>query len=344
VRAILHDAPGGPEALRLEDVPEPVPDRLDVVVAVRACALNRLDVVQREGWFRLPGFRAPHIPGMDVAGEVVALGADVRAVALGDRVVVDPSLAGVPEGSGLAGLGDRHGLLGVIGGNVDGGYAQRCLVPSTHVHRVPDHVPLEHAATFPTAWMTARHALFAVGGLEPGDVVLVHAAGAGVSVAAIQLARAAGATVLATASSERKCARARELGAAATCVHRDADVAAWAMDVTAGHGADVVLDHVGAALFDASLRALAVGGRLVTCGATSGDQATISSLGLLYSRGLRILGSDAYAPEEFAPAWRAFCDGGFEVVIDGRYPLEAAGEAQQRLLAGDVIGKLLLLP
>src|SRR5690606_13901324 len=159
----------------------------------------RLDVVQRNGWFTLPGFTLPHIAGMDVAGEVVQLGAGVEGLREGERVVVDPSLAGAPEGSRYHGMGDHYGELGVIGATVAGGYAERRLVPATHVHRGPDDMPIAQAAAFPPAYRTAWHALFEVGRLQPGETVLVHAAGAGVSVAAIQLAAQRGATVLATA-------------------------------------------------------------------------------------------------------------------------------------------------
>lgn len=344
MKVVRYDRPGGPEVLEYVDVPDPAPGPADVVVAVRACALNRLDVVQRNGWFQLPGFAYPHIAGMDVAGEVVAVGTEVDAVGVGDRVVVDPSLAGVPDGSKLAGRGDLYGELGVIGANVDGGYAERCLVPSTHVYAVPDHVSLEQAATFPTAFLTAAHALFDVGYLAAGETVLVHAAGSGVSVAAIQLARRAGATVLATAGTEEKCERALALGAAGAHTNRTGDVAAWVRDVTGGRGVDMVLDHVGTALFEASLFSLAPRGRLVNCGNTSGDAAAIPSLGHLYHLGLRILGSDPYRPEEFGPVWETFCEARFDVVIDSTFALVDAAAAQEKLLRAEAFGKILLVP
>lgn len=344
MKAVLYRKPGGPEVLEHVEVPDPEPDAKDVVVAVRACALNRLDVVQRNGWFQMPGFAYPHIAGMDVAGEVVAIGSEVDDVDVGDRVVIDPSLAGVAGGSKLAGRGDLYGELGIIGATVDGGYAERCLAPASHVHLVPDHVPLHHAATFPTAYLTAAHALFEVGGLVAGETVLIHAAGAGVSTAAIQLARHAGATVLATAGTDEKCERARTIGAAHVLNNRTGDIAAWAREVTDGRGVDMVLDHVGTALFEASLFALAIRGRLVNCGNTTGDQATIPSLGHLYHLGLRILGSDPYRPEEFARVWDTFCSGAFEVVIDSEYPLADAGSAQTKLLASEFFGKILLVP
>ena len=344
MKAVLYTEPGGPEVLQHVEVPDPDPEALDVVVAVKACALNRLDVVQRNGWFQMPGFTYPHIAGMDVAGEVVAVGSDVDGVAVGDRVVVDPSMAGVAEGSKLAGMGDLYGVLGVIGATVDGGYAELCLAPASHVQRLPDAMSYEQAAAFPTAFMTAAHALFEIGRLQTGETMLVHAAGSGVSVAAIQLAKHAGATVLATAGTEEKCERAISIGADHAHTNRGGDVAAWVREVTDGRGVDMVFDHVGTALFGPSLFSLAIRGRLVTCGNTTGDQAVIPSLGYLYHLGLQILGSDPYRPEEFPAVWQQFCDGGFETVIDSTFPLADAGAAQEKLLSSEFFGKILLTP
>ncbi|MEM8620804.1 MAG: zinc-binding dehydrogenase [Actinomycetota bacterium] len=330
--------------LQLVDVADPDPGPADVVVDVEACALNRLDIVQRNGWFHMPGFALPHIAGMDVAGTVSQVGSEVGDVAVGDRVVVDPSLSGVAEGSKLAGRGDLYGELGIIGATADGGYAERCLVPASHVYPVPDAMPIEHAATFPTCFLTAAHALFTVGELHAGDTVMIHAAGSGVSVAGIQLAAKAGATVLATAGAEAKLERAKTLGATHVANNRTTDVAGWAREVTDGRGVDMVFDHVGTALFAPSVFALAVGGRLVNCGNTSGDEATIPSLGFLFHQAASIRGSGPYSPEEFGPAWEQFCSGDFAVEIDTEYPLAEAAAAQEQMASNDVFGKILLRP
>lgn len=344
MKAMLYRSPGGPEVLEYTDAPDPEPGAADVVVRVEACALNRLDVVQRNGWYQMPGFQYPHIAGMDVAGTVAAVGSEVTNLSVGDRVVVDPSLAGVADGSKLAGRGDLYGELGIIGATVDGGYAERCLVPATHAYRVPDEMPIEHAATFPTCYLTAAHALFEVGGLVAGETVLIHAAGAGVSVAAIHLAKHAGATVLATAGTDEKCERALELGADHVLNNRTGDVAGWARGVTQGAGVRMVFDHVGTALFGPSLFALGVKGRLVNCGNSSGDTATIPSLGYVFHSGISIIGSDPYRPEEFGPVWNTFCEQRFPVVIDAEFALSEAGAAQQKMLNNDVFGKILLRP
>ena len=344
MKAMRYHEPGGPDVLRYEEIPDPEPGPVDVVVDVVATALNRLDVVQRNGWFAMPGFTLPHIAGMDVAGVVSEVGDEVDGVAVGDRVVVDPSLAGVDDRSKLGGRGDLYGELGIIGGTVDGGYAERCLVPASHVYAVPHAMSLETAATFPTCWLTAVHALFDVGGLAEGETVMIHAAGSGVSVAGIQLAVNAGATVLATAGTDEKCQRAKELGAAHVLNNRTGDVAAWARELSAGAGVNMVFDHVGTALFGPSLFALGIGGRLVNCGNSSGDEAVIPSLGYVFHSGIKILGSDPYRPEEFAPAWDTFCANNFNAAIDSAFDLPNAAEAQEKMLTSNFFGKILLKP
>ena len=260
-------------------------------------------------------------------------------------MVVDPSLAGVDDRSKLAGMGDLYGELGVLGGTVAGGYAERCLAPASHVYPVPDEMPIEHAATFPTCFLTASHALFPVGGLTAGETVLIHAAGSGVSVAAIQLAVAAGATVIATAGTPREARPGRTAGCQPRVQqphrrchrlgspgHRRVAASTWSSTTSAPHCSAP------------SLFTIAPKGRLVSCGNTSGDEATIPSLGFVFHMGISIRGSDPYPPEEFGPTWDTFCTGDFTSVIDDQYPLADAAEAQTRLEANDVIGKVVLRP
>lgn len=344
MKAALYRECGGTEVLTYDDVPDPEPGPVDVVIDVAATALNRLDVVQRNGWFNLPGFQLPHIAGMDVAGVVSAIGSEVDGISIGDRVVVDPSLAGVDDRSKLGGMGDLYGDLGIIGATVDGGYAEKCLVPASHVYPVPDDISFEQAAPFATCYVTAAHALFDVGHLEAGETVMIHAAGAGLSTAAIQLAKHAGATVLATAGTDIKCERALTLGADYVLNNRTGDITGWGREVTNGDGVDMVLDHVGTALFGPSLFALGLHGRLVNCGNASGDEATIPSLGYLFHSGIAILGSDPYGPEEFGPVWEDFCAGHYDVVIDSVFPLEQAAAAQTKMMTNDFFGKILLKP
>lgn len=344
MKALLYERPGGPEVMHYLDVAEPVPGACDVVVEVAATSLNHLDVVQRNGWFTMPGYSLPHIAGMDVVGTVVEVGSEVDGVAVGDRVVVDPSLAEVHEGSKLAGMGDLYGELGIIGGTVAGGYAEQCLVPATHVHAIPDTMSWRHAVCFPTAWMTAWHALFTVGRLVAGETMMVHAAGSGVSMAAIQLAKQAGVTVLATAGSDEKCSKALTLGADHVLNNRTGDVTSWAREVTQGEGVDLVFDHVGPALWAQSMFSLKVRGRLVSCGNTSGDVATIPSLGAMFHMGIQILGSDPYRYDEFGPAWDVYSTSGFCSAVDSVFPLAAGAEAHRKMECSDFFGKIVLEP
>ena len=344
MKALLYRQPGGPEVLEYTEVADPEPGARDVVVDVAATALNHLDVVQRNGWYALPGFSLPHIAGMDIVGTVAAVGGEVSRVKVGDRVVVDPSLAEVPEGSKLAGRGDLYGELGVLGANADGGYAEQCLAPETHVHLIPDGVDFHTAVCFPTAFLTAWHALFPIGRLTAGETVMIHAAGSGVSMAGIQLAKHAGATVLATAGTDDKCERALELGADFVLNNRTGDVAGWAREVTQGVGVDMVFDHVGPALWAQSMFSLKARGRLVNCGNTTGDTATIPSLGFMFHMGIQILGSDPYRYEEFAEAWQVFTSAGMKAVVDSVFPLAEAATAQDKMMHSDFFGKIILEP
>jgi NADPH:quinone reductase-like Zn-dependent oxidoreductase len=344
VKAVQYHRFGGPEVLEYVDVPDPEPMAGDVVIKVRATALNHLDVVQRNGWYALPGYQLPHISGMDLMGEVVAAGSAVSNVVVGDRVVVDPSLSEVRPDSALAGHGDLYGELGVIGGTLNGGYAQLCLAPASHVYRVPDEVSDLGAAVFPTCWLTAWHALIETGKLQAGETLLVHAAGSGVSVAAIQIAHWRGATVLATAGGAAKVEQALTMGVAAACDNRTEDVTGFAMGATAGAGVDMVFDHVGPALFAPSLFALKPRGRMVVAGNTTGDQATIGSLGHLFHMGISIIGSDPYRYHEFAEAWAVYCTLNPTPVVTAEFPLAEAAEAHRRMEAGNFFGKLVLRP
>ncbi|MGA8705505.1 MAG: zinc-binding dehydrogenase [Steroidobacteraceae bacterium] len=343
MKAARYSGHGGPEVIRYEDVAEPEIAPADVVIKVAACAVNRLDLIQRVGHYTLPGYRLPHIAGMDIAGTVVEVGREVDNIALGDRVLVNPSLTGVRGNSRFLGLDDRYGRLGVIGANVDGGYAELCAAPASHVQTIPDRFSFDEAACIPTCFVTAWHGLSEIGALGAGESVLIHAAGGGVSSAAIQIARRLGATVLATARSEAKLEHARRLGANHLLCNRDAAVAQWAHDVTGGRGVDMVFDHVGPALWQASLGALRPRGRLITCGATTGAAVTLE-LGRVHLMGIRIIGSDSYTYEEFERALSLYWRGGFQQFIDSTFPLAAAGEAQRRMDSLELTGKVLLKP
>jgi NADPH:quinone reductase-like Zn-dependent oxidoreductase len=341
MRAVVQRDFGGTGVLDITDVPDAVHGPRDVLVAVRLSALNHLDVLQRVGPPLLPGFSLPHIAGMDVVGEVVAVGDAVDDVSVGTRVIVNPALhCGVCE---VCQRGDDGfcPTVRVVGGNHPGGYAELCAIPATHVYAIPDAVSYEAAVIIPTAFSTAWHALVAVARLRVGETVMIHAAASGVSTAAIQLAKRMGAMVIATAGSDAKLGFAKRLGADVVVNNRTEDVVGAARAATNGRGVDVVFDHVGPALFEPSLFSLRPRGRLVFCGTTTGRRAEFS-LPYAYHFGVQILGVDPYSYAEFeemlAYAWTA----GFDPVIDTEYPLDAVPEAQDRLERGDVVGKLLL--
>ena len=342
MKALLYRVTGGTDVLEYVDVEDPTPGPDDVIVHVAVTALNQLDIVQRAGYFTMPGNTLPHIAGMDVVGTIVEIGTSVPADRICERVVVNPSLAGVADGSKLAGMGDLRGDLGVIGATVAGGYAERCLVPQTHALEIPDAMSWDDAVCFPSSWVTAWHALIDVGQLQAGEAIMIHAAGSGLGVAAIQLAKHLGATVLATAGTDDKCEQARSLGADFVLNNRTGDVTAWAYASTGG--VDVVFDFVGPALWDASFFALRHRGRLVCCGNTTGDAVSIPSLGFLYSKGIRILGSDAYTSAEFAAAWATYQAGQFRAVVDSVFALTDGAQAQDKMSRSDFFGKILLRP
>jgi NADPH:quinone reductase-like Zn-dependent oxidoreductase len=293
----------------------------------------------------LPGFTLPHIAGMDVAGEVVAVGDGVTSVVVGDRVLVNPALHCGTCGWCRRGDDGFCTEVRVVGATVPGGYADRCVVPATHLHLLPDRVSYEEAATIPTIYSTAWHSLVTVGRLRIGETVMVHAAASGVSVAAIQLAKRIGARVVATAGTAAKRELALKLGADVVVDSRGEDVAGAARAASDGRGVDMVFDHVGPALFAASIFALRPRGRLVFCGTTTGTEASIN-LPFAYHFGIKLLGVDPYSYAEFGEMLAAYWDGGFTPVIDSVYPLElsAVQEAQTRLERGDVLGKVLLRP
>ncbi|MGH8131388.1 MAG: zinc-binding dehydrogenase, partial [Steroidobacteraceae bacterium] len=266
-----------------------------------------------------------------------------NGVSIGDRVVINPSMTKVRGNSHFLGLDDIYGVLGVIGASLDGGYAELCAAPASHVHVIPAGISFEEAACIPTCYATAWQALVEIGELKAGETVLINGAGGGVSSAGIQLGKKLGATVLATARTARKLEHAARIGADHVLINQGTGIARWARELTAGRGVDMVFDHVGPALWQSSLDALRPRGRLITCGATTGPEVTIG-LGQLHRMGIRIMGSDCYTYEQFQRVLAFYWQGGFRKMIDSEFPLAEAGEAHRRMDSGDVTGKILLKP
>ena len=340
MRAVRFHAHGGPDVLRYEEAPDPVAAAGQVVVRVRACALNHLDLYQRRGLERVT-IPLPHISGADVAGEVVD--APGGELATGTRVLLQP---GVSCGRCAACLGGHDNMCArydVLGYQSDGGYAELVRVPAVNVVPMPEHISFVDAAAFPLTFLTAWHMLVTRAKVVAGETVLVLAGASGVGQAAIQLARLFGADVIATAGSAGKQQRARELGAREVIDHYASDIAAEVRRLTGKRGVDVVVEHVGQATWAKSVRALAPGGRLVTCGNTTGWEANID-LRFLFSRQLSLLGSYMGTKAELLQAAPLFFDGRLRPLVDAVMPLAEAADAHRRLEAGGVSGKLVLTP
>ncbi len=344
MRAAIYHAHGDADVLTVQEVPTPEPAPGEVLVEVRACGLNHLDLLQRRGPALIPGFVLPHIAGMDVSGVVVATGDGVDgSTTVGTRVLVNPAIGCGTCAACLIAEDGKCERAVVIGGNRDGGYAEYVAVPAANVHPIPDDVGFEEAAVIPTVWMTAWHALMETGGLRMGESVLIHAASSGVSTAAIQLAKAAGAFVVATGSTPDKLEYARGLGADAVVDSAGGDIVTATRAATGGRGVDVVLDHVGPAVWDASIYSLAPKGRLVFLGNTTGNRASFD-LVYAYHFGLKLLGSDPYDRHEFDRLLATYWASDFVTPIDRVFPLADARAAQERLESRVVAGKVVLVP
>jgi NADPH:quinone reductase-like Zn-dependent oxidoreductase len=339
VLAVRFHQHGGPEVLRYEEAPDPVPAPGEALVRVRACALNRLDLWERGGLPHVP-IPMPHISGSDVAGEVVSAG--VPDMPPGTRVMLQPGISCgrcIECLSGEDNACDGYQVLGYR--DHPGGYAELVTVPVQNLIAIPDRVDFISAAAFPLTFLTAWRMLITCARLTRGEVVLVLAAGSGVGQAAVQIAALHGARVIATAGSAEKLARARELGASEVIDHHRQDIAEEIKRLTNRRGVDVVIEHVGEATWAKSVRALARGGRLVTCGATTGAAGALD-IRALFSKRLTIQGSYMGTKGELLEVARLFFAGDVKPAIDRTFPLAAAAAAQRRLEASGQFGKIVL--
>jgi NADPH:quinone reductase-like Zn-dependent oxidoreductase len=274
MKAILFDHHGGPEVLRYTDVPEPEPGFGEVRAAVRACALNHLDLWVRGGLPNVP-IPLPHIPGSDIAGVIEKIGPGVTRVAAGQKVLLAPGVTCGKCSACLAGNDNKCPQFTNLGYLIDGGCAQFVRCPEVNCFPYPENLSFTEAAAVPLVFQTAWHMLVTRAQLQPGEEVLVLGAGSGVGSAAVQIVKFFGCRVIATAGNDAKLAKAKELGADETINHRRQKIKDEVRRLTAKRGVDLVFEHVGTATWDDSVASLARGGRLVTCGATTGYDAKI---------------------------------------------------------------------
>lgn len=341
MRAAIFDRFGGPEVVEVVEVPVPEPGPGEVRIKVAAAAMNHLDLWVRRG---LPiETPMPHIGGSDVAGVVDAVGPGAEDVPLGTRVVVDPSLGySWYDGQGRGEAFDEPRFR-IVGEHTQGGFAEYTVVPAENLLQIPDDFAFEDAAAAGLVFVTAWRALVTRARLRPGDQVLITGASGGVGTAAVQVAARAGAKVFAVTGGADKVTLMRELGAHVVYDRHEVDFSREVWRDTDKRGVDVVFDTVGEDVWAKCLRALSVGGRLVTSGATTGSRG-VTELRLVFWKQLEILGSTMGTPTEFREVMGLVFDGTFVPVVQEVMPLDDARRAHEILEAGQIFGKLVLVP
>ena len=342
MKAVIFNEHGGADVLRYTEAEDPRPRANEVLVEVRACALNHLDVWARKG---LPGVHIPlpHILGNDIAGTVREAGELVDWVRAGDEVMLQPGVSCGHCVECLRGQDNLCAKYDILGYGRDGGYAELVVAPGVNVIPKPQNLSWEEAAALPLVTVTAWHMLITRAAVQPGEDVLIHAAGSGVGSVGIQIAKLRGARVIATASTEEKLEKARALGADETVNYTREDWTKEVRRLTAKKGVEVVFEHTGAATWQGSIQSLAKNGRVVTCGATSGYDAR-TDLRQVFYRHLNLLGSFMGSKAELLDAMKFVERGLIRGVVDRALPLTEARRAHELMEDRAQFGKLVLVP
>jgi NADPH:quinone reductase-like Zn-dependent oxidoreductase len=341
MKAVIIQEHGGPDKLRIEEIPDPEYSEDEVVIKVHSAGLNHLDIWVRKGRGNL-NLPKPHILGSDAAGVVVAAGANVTNVNAGDEVIINPGLScGCCE---YCNRGQQSECIsfGIVGFSRPGTFAELLTMPSRNVWPKPSHMSFNEAGAFVLSHLTAWRMLIARAQLKPGQTVLIHGIGGGVALSVLQLAKLAGAEVIVTSSSDEKLERAAQIGADHTINYqRVDDVAQQVKDITSGRGVDIIIDTVGAATWPIDFSAVRRGGKIVLCGVTSDAQA-VTDLRALYWNQLTILGSTMGSEEDLHQMLRAVTKAKLKPVIDSTAKLENIKDATGRMETGEQFGKIVI--
>ncbi len=338
MRAVFFDKHGGPEVLRYGELDSPVPGRGEVLIDVKASSLNHLDIFVRRG---LPGIRLPHIPGSDASGVVATVGEGVTSVCPGERVLVNPVFSCGRCEFCVRGDASMCRSFKILGEQVRGACCEKLVVPEENIIAIPENFSFADAAAVPLVFVTSWRMLITRARLRPGESVLVLGAASGVGTACIQIAKTAGARVFACASSEEKLGVCAELGADVLIDYTREDFLKRVRDETGKRGVDVCVDHVGKDTWAKSLQSLAKGGRLVTCGATTGYDA-ITDLRQVFFRQLELIGSTMGSKNELLAPLRLIFDGKMRAVVGKVVDLENAAEAHRLMETRKVTGKIVI--
>ncbi|HXH51141.1 MAG TPA: zinc-binding dehydrogenase [Terriglobia bacterium] len=342
MKAVRFHEHGGPDVLKYEDAPKPEIQPNEVLVKVKACALNHLDLWVRSGvraW-KLP---MPHIVGSDISGEVAQIGSLVTNTKVGERVLLSPGISCGQCEACWKGLDSACRTFTIFGVMVDGGYAEYVKSPAANVIPIPGDLKFEEAASVPLVFLTAWHMLFGRAKLQPGEDVLVVGAGSGVGIAAMQVAKLVGCRVIATAGTDEKLGKAHALGADEGINHTQQSITEEVSRLTGKRGVDVIVEHVGQAVWEDCFNSLATYGRLVTCGATTGAEGKVN-IQALFGRQRTILGSYMGGKGELMDVLKLIGERKLKPVIDSVFPLAEAAEAQKKMESRDFFGKILLRP